>query len=212
MKYLLACLLIFCGVSSVDAATRFYLVPVVVNGAGDRTPKYFSDGTVTAKNQSASYFGRENWVLVASDLSDADDAVLVAKPDAFGAPHELDTTLTAGQVTFVQTRLEAANMPAQWVSTSTTWRQLLRMLIGINLITQRYSGRNATNFFSVTTLNATVGDLPTQVRADMLAAATDFGLSTTGITLTTTIRQALRILGEQIRDSSRMFVFNGVTL
>jgi hypothetical protein len=152
------------------------------------------------------YYGTENWVLVGSDLSTSDDAAVVAAPDAFALPFNLDRTLTAGQVTNVQTKLESVNIPAHWVTTSLTWKQVLRTIAGMSLVLQRLSGVNATNFFSVAVLNNTISSLPAQVRTDLVAAAAELNINTSGITGTTTIREALRIAGEQLRGSSREMV------
>jgi hypothetical protein len=207
MKYLIV-LLLFCGVPSMaDAAFRIYLVPTVVvvsNGRNSTVPKYFTDGTISSSaGWSSVYFGQEGWVFVGVDLSPADDATIVAKPDGFALPFDLTQTLTAGQVTAVQAKLESVNIPAQWVTTSLTWKQVLRTTLSMCQILQRFGGRNTTRFFSVATLNGTVGSLPVGVRNDLSAAAVDLGLDTSSITGATTIRGALRIFGEQMRDSNR---------
>lgn len=210
MRFLLALLFLALSWGQADASTRIYLVPVVTTVDGVRVPKYIGDGTVLKPKYSALYYGAENWVLVGADLSVADDALVVATADGFALPRDLDQTLTAGQASAVQARLETAKIPAHWVSASLTWRQVLRTTIGMSLILQRLTAVNTTNFFSVAVLDSAVSTLPVQVRTDLLAVATSLGLDTSSISGSTTIRQALRICGEQLRDSNREFLFNGI--
>lgn len=211
MRLLICVAIMLWSALPAQAEFRVYLVPVVTDGNGSRAPKYFSDGAIVPRGWSGVYYGIENWALVGANLSAADDAVVVGAADGFGLPYDLTQTLTAGQVAAVSTRLEAAKIPAQWVTTSLTWRQVLRTTIGMSMILQRLSGVNATNFFGVTTLDGTISALPAGVRTDLLAVADAFGLDRSGITGTTTIRQALMITGEQLRNGSRQFVFNNVT-
>src|SRR3954463_9547709 len=103
---------------------RLYIVPVIGTGAktDPRRPKYFGDGTITAGQSWGSIdYGFEPWMVVGADLSTSDDNLVVGKPDAFALPFDLAPNLTAQQVTNVQAKLEAINVPAGWVTTSLSW-------------------------------------------------------------------------------------------
>lgn len=176
-------------------ALRLYFVPKVLSGEV-YVPKYFGDGTVAASWSARDF---DDMYLVAADLSSGDHTTVSGQPDATALPASLTGNLTAGQVTAVQTKLEAANMPANWVSTSLTWTQVLRVVCGMIQLNQRFKGNNdgAGIFRDSISLSSTVGDLPAQVRQRLQDAALSLGLDIASITLSTTLRVAYRTLGEQ---------------
>lgn len=192
-------------------AFRLYLVPKIGAGThGDLwRPKYFADGTVTASWNGMDY---RNWYLVGADLSSADHAAIAGLADVTALPATLSGNLTAGQVTTTQAKLEAANLPAQWVTTSLTWLEVVRIVVGIIQLSQRFAGSNggAGLFGGAITMNSTIGDLSPTVRTRLNEAAISMGLDTSGVTPGTTIRAALRTLGGQLQD--RGFILGGVTL
>lgn len=177
-------------------ALRLYFVPKVLDGDTYR-PKYFTDGTIAVTPWSAMDF--DDWYLIAADLSSGDHTAVNGQPDAMALPANLSGTLSAGQVTTVQTRLEAANIPANWVDTSYTWRQVLRIVCGMMKLNQRFKGGNdgAGIFQPGINLNSTVGDLSSQVRTRLTDAAVSLGLDIQGITLSTTLRAVYRNFGGQ---------------
>lgn len=201
---------------------RLYIVPVVGAGLikGDaRRPKYFlsaADGTGTAGvvplGWSAMDYGFEPWMVVGADLSVSDDNLIIGEPDAFAVPFDLAQTLSSAQVTGVQAKLEAINVPAGWVTTSLTWLTVVRTVLGMFTLMQRYAGMHGANglFSGIVNLNSTVSSLAAGVRQDFLAAATSLGLDTSGILGTTTIRQALKLLADQL--SAQPYDFNGTGL
>jgi hypothetical protein len=204
-------------------AFRLYIVPVVGIGTKDdpRRPKYFNSdaagagrtGIITAGSVwSAIDYGFEPWMVVGADLSTSDDNLVVGEADAFAVPFDLSVNLTSGQVTNVQNKLEAINVPAGWVDTSLTWVSVLRVVLGMFLLMQRYSGIHGTNgiFTGGVALSTTIAQLPAQVRADFQTAAQSFGLDTSSIVGGTTLRQALKILADQF--SHQQYNFNGTLI
>lgn len=192
-------------------AFRLYIVPKI--GAGVRSdlyrPKYFADGTVPPEWSGMDY---NNWYLVGADLSASDHALIAGQSDTTAIPANLSNNLTAGQVATTQAKLEAANIPAQWVSTSLTWLEVVRTVVGIIQLSQRFAGSNgrAGLFSAGISLDSTIGDLSATVRTRLTNAATSMGLDISVITLGTTVRSALRTLGGQLQD--RGFVIGGVTI
>jgi hypothetical protein len=184
-------------------AFRLYLVPVIGAGTSPdpRRPKYFDTATVSWAGMD---YGFEPWMLVGADLAPADDAALVAQPDAMALPFDLSPTLTAGQVTTVQTKLEAANLPAGWVTTALTWRAVVRIVCGMFQFLQRYgrvfadaNGFAPPSIFGGTvTLNTTFGALPAAVQNALVDTAISFEIPTTGLTAGTTLRTILRAMAD----------------
>ena len=185
-------------------AFRLYLVPVVGTGSSSsdaRRPKYFDAFT---SGWAANDYGLEPHMLVAADLSGADDASLTSNADVTALPFYLGDTLTAGQVTATQTALESRNLPAGWVTTAFTWRQVVRLVLGMFHFMQRY--QNVSNgqrlFLAGVDLERTLGSLPQQVRDDLQATANSFGYDTSPLTGGNTIRQALKLLADNWSKTS----------
>lgn len=202
------------------AQTRIYIVPVIGTGThiDPRRPKYFGDGTVP-EQYSAMDYGMEPWMVVAADLSPADDAIVIGEPDAFGLPFDLTANLTGGQVTAVKNFLESINLPAGWVNTSFTWTGVLRIVLGIFSYFQRFTFIYAeanngvvpgTIFNGGISLNSTFGSLPAAVRSAMIATAQDQNISTAGMTGSTTIRVILKVLGDAY--STRVISIGGIEI
>jgi hypothetical protein len=189
-------------------AFRLYLVPKVLV-VDVYKPKYFADGTVTGNWAGTDY---EDWYLLGADLSGAQDAILAGQADVTSLPLNLSATLTAGQVTATQTKLEAANLPAGWITTSYTWVQVVRIVCGIMHLVQRTRGKNdnASILGGGITLNSTVGDLAGPVRQRLQDAASEMGIDATDIALGTTLRVVLKNVGTQLQ--SRPLKFGDVTL
>lgn len=184
-------------------AVRIYLVPSIGAGVkGDgRRPKYFEDGAVTVIGDlSKMDYGLEPWFVVAADVSPADEAFVIAQVDTAAVPADLTAFLTAGQVTAVQTRLEAMNVPAGWVNTGLTWTEVVRVILWMFVFVQRFTAIHGGRIFlGGVTLDTTVGQLSVTVRNELSTAATSLGLSTSGIVLATTIRAALKLFADQLK-------------
>lgn len=196
-------------------AFRLYIVPVVGTGArtDPRRPKYFADGQLPSDLAwSSMAYGQEPWMVVGADLATSQDNFVVGQADAFAIPFDLSTNLTAQQVTNVQNKLEAINVPANWVNTSMTWIQVVRIVLGMFLFMQRFNGLNqgVPLFSGGVTLGTQINQLTQTQRDNLTAAATSLGLSTAGITGTTTLRAALKNLADQMQ--TMQFNFNGTLL
>jgi hypothetical protein len=75
---------------------------------------------------------------------------------------------------------------------------VLRWVARLFCVAQRLNGRARLRLLSEQTLDSTVGDLSVARRQALNEAAQSLGLDTSSITLAMTIRQALKVLGNQI--------------
>jgi hypothetical protein len=208
-------------------AFRLYLVPVVGAGtrADARRPKYFAsgeDGTGTTGAVTGAWsamdYGFEPWMVVGADLSTADDTLVVGKADVTALPVDLAPTLTGPQVTATKNKLDAMNVPDQWVTTSLTWSQVVRTVLGVFSFLQRYGAIYAdqngtpapTLFGGGVTLNTTFASLPLAVRSALSATAVDQNISTAGVTGSTTVRVLLKLMADAYQ--SRQYNFNGTLI
>lgn len=175
---------------------RFYLVPGVGDGsspAAAHRPKYIADlvpqipwGRVGADLEGVH--------LTWADVTPAQHAALVANADVLPVPANLDNTVSAVALVQIQTRFDAHNIPRDWITTANTYREVVRFARKYLQFLARFQ-RNRGRFWTAgLTLDSTVGDLPAAVRQHVNQAATELGADTSGITLATTLRVALRTL------------------
>lgn len=173
----------------------------IVAGEGDgtkaapRRPKYVP---ALGVDWTAMDFGGSLVFLVRADLTIAQETTLGLNSDFFAVP-DLDTQLTAGQVSAAQTRLENHGIPAGWITTSRTWRQVLRVVAGMFQLSQR------ANVSIVTAnLDLRLNQIPAGTRTALQDAATAFGFDLAGITGATLVREALRALAVQWVDRMKL--------
>jgi hypothetical protein len=160
-------------------------------------------------------YGFEPWFVVGANLDVSSDNLVVGKPDAFALPFDLAPHLTGAQVTSVHDKLEAINLPGDWVNTSLTWLQVVRIVFGVISYMQRFAavfagaggGTVPAIFTGGRTLNSTFGSLPALVQTAMISAAQSLGIPTTGLTGSTTLRAILRNMATFFE--SHQYNFNG---
>ncbi len=202
---------------------RIYLVPLVGTGTlqDSKRPKYFIDpGAIITPGVAIStqYYGEEGTVIVGADLSISDDSLVIGQPDVTALPFDLAATLTAGQVSAVKNKLESLNIPHQWVDTSDTWLDIVRIVLGISSFLSRYRGIYSHLFGTPIpkvfgggiTLGSTFGTLSSNIQTALIETALSFNISTAGLTANTTMRVILKALADNF--SSMQYNFGGVLL
>lgn len=178
-------------------AERAYIIPKIGTGV-PRTdpfrPKYFD--TLGVPWRCINY-GREPVYIVFADLLPAVHTSLVANSDVTALPANLQQQIGAALAT-VQAKLEALNIPAQWVTATHTYADVLKKVHRVFSLAQRIHGKfNITLFPVAANLDTLVSAIPAGRRQNLVDAATDFGLNTTGVTGAMTLRQALMHLADQ---------------
>lgn len=168
----------------------FYVVPLVGTGArGDAfRPKYVPALGV----QWLACDLPRHWVIVWADATPAQDATIAANADALVVP-PLDNTIA---LVATQNALEGLGVPAQWLQSGMTYRQVVRVVVGIANFAQRCEGLGQ-RITLTGNLNLTVAALPAAIQNVLAAAADSMGLDRTGITGATTLRQVLAIMAQQ---------------
>jgi hypothetical protein len=169
-------------------AVRFYLCPIeTITDARGRTvrrPAYYTAAGISRIEMND--YGNEPTCLLAADVTPAQHTALVANADVSAFPVDLDSLVGANLAT-VKTALESKNLPADDVTANTPYRIILRWIIAIFSITT-----SSPLFDGVVTLDTTLGQLTATQRAELKASAESSGYSTAGLTLQSTIREALR--------------------
>jgi len=193
-------------------AWHLYLLPMIDSG-DERfglVPKYIFELGVTF---ACSVFGREGTFLCAADLTAGQETTLLGNADVTKIPDNLDQTI-GGALGAVQTALEDRNIPAGWVGAGMTYREVIRIIWRIFGFMSRFAAVNqiVVALFNGTTitLNTQFSDLSATNRQRILNAADSFNLDTTGFTGTSTIRQILKGVADQL--GSRPFTLQGITV
>src|ERR1700693_3954213 len=111
-------------------------MPITGTGtdADSRRPKY-ADTDLAGHPWAAMDFGNEPIMLVAT----ATNAALAAETDVTTIPLNLDQQIGAA-VTTVQNKLESFNIPADWVTSTMTYRQVVRKVLQGFMFWQRAQG------------------------------------------------------------------------
>lgn len=183
---------------------RLYLLPIAGSGVSPddaRRPAYLS---AVGASGTMMDFGAEAVCLCAADTNDAQHEAITAETGTYSLPlAQLDSGIGAGALTAIQTWLENRNIPADWLTDGITWRELIRFVVGLFQLAQRYRGLSALAgvsgqlFPSGVNLATRLNELPTAARNRLSAAAADLGYDTAGISGPTTLRVALRLLAAQ---------------
>lgn len=190
-----------------QSSLRVYVVPRIGDGLSRQTafkPKYVNPGDLGVGLDLDGWvgidYGSEGVFFLFAAVTAEQHTALSAQTDVLAVPANLDTTISALALTTIQTKLEAANLPADWVTTSMTYRTVLRTLLKIAQIAQRYTGLfgTAPMWPAGVTLDTRWNQLTQAQQSRLLQVAQSFNLDTTGVTNTMTLRQIYRALADQL--------------
>jgi hypothetical protein len=186
-----------------DVALRFYVVPKIGTGATPTDairPKYIGDLAVP---WSAMNYGLEETFLVGANVTGAQHTTINGNIDVISIPQNLDSAIGLVALSTVKDRLESLHVPSDWVTSDHTYRDVVRIVGKLFLYMQRFHGQQLTKFFqSGVTLDTRVNQLTAAQRTAMLEAAQSLGLDTSVATNTMTLRQALRLIVQQLPSFS----------
>lgn len=174
---------------------RFFIIPKI--GAGTPLdpfrPKYLTENSI---GYSALDLGIEPTFLVGADVSDAQLGILAAQSDVLVIP-PLESVV-GGNPTLnqVRNRIEQRGIPGSWIVASTTYRAIVSVVGDTCRIAQRLHGRHRKRLYDPgVTLDSA---LSPAMLADFQSIADSFGISAAALSLTTTVREALLLLGNQL--------------
>jgi hypothetical protein len=186
-------------------ARRFYIapaetIPLGQLHAGGRRPAYVADLSPRPECRWMD-FGMEPVFLLAAEVTAEQHATLAAQSPITVVPLGLAQNV-GNDLVAVQSAIESWNIPAQWVTSGLTYRQVLKGVATIFQFAQRLAAMFRVRAFPPgITLDTTVSQL-TQAQRDKLAAVSDsFGWDRSSVTGTTTMRQLLRGAAQQWNDN-----------
>lgn len=197
---------------------RYYVMPLGVTPNGTRRPKYFrdrrsdTDPTLIDAPYTIIPYGLIDACLVVADVTTTQHADLVANLDVAAAPQNIDQTISVSALPQVRAVLEVLCIPAGWVTTSHTYRQILRMAGGLFQFSERHHAlHNEQLIDSQDQLDLQWNEIPLARRGRIRETANSLGYGYDWVTGTTTVRQMLKVLGDQWAGGP-LLVFKGVIL
>lgn len=189
------------------AELRVYLVPRTGDGLTRETsfkPKYVKAGDLGAGldilNWQAVDYGTEGVFFLFVDVTPEQHTALSAQQDVIAVPSNLDNQIGSLALATAQAKLEAINLPSDWLTQGMTWRQALRTYLKIAQLAQRYQGLFGTvpMWPSGVALDTRWNQLSATMQTRLQQLAASFSLDTSGITNTMTLRQIYRALADQL--------------
>lgn len=144
--------------------------------------------------------------IVAVNAEDADHAWLAAQTGVYQFPANLDGKPSATLRNAMKARLEDVRVPGNWISSSDTYRVILRTVTGMFLFMQAITGRAGDPFELGISLNTTYGDLPAAVQQVVAEEAVRVGY-TSPIPPTATVRAILKTAADAWGATPILFGF-----
>lgn len=199
-----------------EVVTRLYLVPMEVIPVGEARycgPLYFYWGSPAAKGtgtlpklQGADY-GWADEYLVAAALDDTQRAGLLAHPDVYEFPVNLDLPVDKAAVTPF---FESVNLPTDWLTAANTYRDLLRQTYGMfGFANAFFVAAGGHSLWDYATLDTRYRDLPTEAQGWFNQAVATLGGNPALINRNATMRQLLKQASDLI---VRPFEFGGLSI
>lgn len=171
-----------------------YIMPTAVSGTPPaRRPKYLSEFG-PGPNYSSMDYGHEDIMIVSLENPSAAVHTLISSHADVIALPDLSQNVGA-QRDAVRSKLEAFNIPAQWVQAAHSYGSVLRVVAVFFQMAQRLQGLGHPRLLNA--LDTQFGFL-TQVQRDGITAmAAHYSFDVSGIFDTTTVRQIWRQLATQ---------------
>lgn len=183
--------------AQVATSLRFYIVPMETDAKGTLRPKYIRD--LGIDNSNMAYGLEQVFLSACPTITDAQHQTVAANLDVIAIPQNLDATINATALATVQQKMEGLHIPADWVTTANTYRDVLRVTGKVFLLMQRFRGLHLRAFFEAgITLDTRINQLTQPQRQALIDAATSLGLDTSGVTGPMAIRQALKVIADQL--------------
>lgn len=190
---------------------RYYILPEetgIVPGKGPKYLKWRFDPDPPGLDIGYIYmsYGLIPAGLVCANVTSEQHDILAALPDVAAAPENIDQTIGPAAVGIVQNVLETLRIPAEWVDTTYTYRDILRRVAGLFQLSQAYKGMHGDQLITAASqLDLRWNQIPTDRRANIQATADALGYTYADVTNQWTARRILMYLGNQW--GNKPFVF-----
>lgn len=179
-----------------------YLVPRIDGVMTTFMPKYINrrdmpDIALPGRGYQFLMLGQEPEYLVCANLTPAEHTFVSGQPDVFAFPSNFDATVGGNpNLNRVRNALEQRKVPSDQVTSQSTWRQVIRLYGNNGYIQLKLIGTHQTRLFPP---GVSLDSQADETTFDLLmTTASQFNLSTAGITQAMIIRQILDALTAQM--------------
>jgi hypothetical protein len=145
-----------------------------------------------------------NTTIVVADVDGSQHSTIDTDPETLSAPEYIDANIQQSEVSAWESYLEARGIPADWMSPSLTWREVLRTVVHQFRFTQRYYGQGGSMDWAGLgiNLNTQWKDLPeADFKTPFLDAANTFGFDTSFIRNNTLVRNLIKNIADQFEQT-----------
>lgn len=182
-------------------AIRFYIMPLLTVGIG-RGAKYlywrFNPTGIFVARHALLDYGKINACIVMAEVTPEQHDAIMLNDDVASPPENLDLQVTVAALPKVQTVLEAMRIPADWVDTTYTYRQLLRKLAELFRFAMRYHVMHHEELIdNPGQLDLQWNQIPLARRERVLATADDMGYDYSAVQVTWLVRRILKHMADQ---------------
>lgn len=184
---------------------RIYILPIVrelePDGVTfDRHPKYVYKNTLFDAWSGVDY-GTENvCILGVPNSTTFNHDYLTANNDVFSLPEDIDQLMTGNAVNTAQTFLESLNIPANWIDATKTYREVIKVIIGLFQFNQRWAGLTfglSSPFTEGLDLNTRFNQMNFATKTNLQACFDTLNIDRSALNNTSTIREVLIEFGHQ---------------
>jgi hypothetical protein len=186
---------------------RFYLIPIteeMINGTLYRHPKYWvwkfdQDLPLIQGPKGMLAYGFTPFGLLgAPEISQADHDFLAAQPDVYVFPVDIDQPITDPTI---DDFFENVNLPTDWLTPATTYRELMRQTAGMFAFNKRYAGIAAAetgerhSIFDTATLNTRLRQMTAQEEEWFYLTVESFGFNRADVNRNSQLRLLVKQAG-----------------
>ena len=182
----------------------FYLVPIETDAYNARGPAYLCWGDkippdcIPISWSMMDYGFSPLGLVAAKDLTPEQKTELESHADVFRFPDNLDTPVDQD----VQAWFEGVNLPTDWLTPATTWRELMRQVAGMFMFNQRYMGIAAAetgelhSIWDTATLSTRLRQMTEDEQRWFLLTVDSFGFDSSLISTNSQLRLLVRQAGD----------------
>jgi hypothetical protein len=163
-------------------------------------PRQLPEGIVTGRTSLMDYGFVPSGLILAKDIPQAEHDALILNSDVFSFPDNLDQPVT--NQSGIDDFFEAINLPTDWMTPATTYREFMRQTAGMFQFNQRYGGIAAAetgqlhSIFDNANLNTRLRQMTDDEERWFRETATSFGFPGENINDSSRLRQLVKSAGD----------------
>lgn len=147
------------------------------------------------KGLKSIIYGLNGVALIRTDIDPDQDELLSSKPDVITFPEVLTNNIPQNVIDNVVPKLEAYNVPMDWLDTSFTYLEALKKIARIFKVFRRLHGKFHNKIFDQGfSLNSQFKDFSSATKSNLIDIAVEYNVDLTQYSNTTTIRIIIKAL------------------